>query len=582
MKRKSLSLLIMLALSAPLTVQLTMQPACAADAVPPPANADTADSYRYLRKLRSEAQRLSTPNEAGEADLRRSLEKYQAALDYLGTKPVAERASGYAPMQSEYVNLLIPMAEAYAKLGMKEQALSALERMAGMIWLPSLKSQFDSPSFASLRDEPRFKALVQTMALPERLYKTPAIATPYKEVLTTEEKVAGLSLFWAEARSNFAHFDHVPHLAWDQVYMDYLTKVIAAPTTRDYYLVMTQLAPLLQDGHTNIYMPDELSEQFYAGPPLRAVLVEDKVLVQHIGSEALKSRVRVGEEIVAIDGLPVRQYAEQRVAPFVSASTPQDKALRTYTYQLLAGDRSKPVTLRLRSADGAERNEVLERSGAGEGAKRFVFKMLPGQIAYISLDQFETDESVKVFEAALPEILKAKGLVIDVRRNGGGSTSHGLKILSYLSREPIATAASFLRSDDVYARAQGRTHISWEPAFGSGEMYRSSRKDVFTGPVAVLTGAQTFSAAEDFSVAFRVMKRGIIVGEPTGGSTGQPLFMDLPGGGKGRICVKRDVYPDGKAFVGKGVLPDVEAHQTVAGLRAGQDPVLERALAAIR
>ena len=94
-----------------------------------------------------------------------------------------------------------------------------------------------------------------------------------------------------------------------------------------------------------------------------------------------------------------------------------------------------------------------------------------------------------------------------------------------------------------------------------------------------LTSAQTFSAAEDFAVAFRGMKRGIIVGEASGGSTGQPLFLDLPGGGKGRICVKRDTYPDGTAFVGVGVLPDVEAHPTVAGVRAGTDPVLDRALA---
>ena len=71
----------------------------------------------------------------------------------------------------------------------------------------------------------------------------------------------------------------------------------------------------------------------------------------------------------------------------------------------------------------------------------------------------------------------------------------------------------------------------------------------------MLIGPQTFSAAEDFLVSFDVLKRGVIVGEASGGSTGQPMFMSLPGGGQGRICVKRDTYPDGTAFVGKGIAP---------------------------
>ncbi len=327
--------------------------------------------------------------------------------------------------------------------------------------------------------------LAVALPLPDQLYKAPGFVAPYKPVLTGEEKVAGLSLFWAQARSSFVHFDHVPDLAWDQVYMDYLTKVIAAPTTRDYYRVMMQLAPLLQDGHTNIYPPETLAGELYSRPPLRTVLLEDKVLVERIGNPSLQGRLRVGEEVVAIDGEPALQYGRQHVEPFVSASTPQDRALRTYSYQLLTGAAGKPVTLRVRAEDGVE-------------------------------------------------------------------------------------------------RAHGGPAIGWTPVGSADETYQAKHEAVFAGPVAVLTGPQTFSAAEDFTVAFNLMKRGIVVGEATGGSTGQPLFFDLPGGGKARICVKRDVYPDGSAFVGKGVMPDVEVRRTVASLRAGTDPVLDRAIAELR
>jgi carboxyl-terminal processing protease len=78
------------------------------------------------------------------------------------------------------------------------------------------------------------------------------------------------------------------------------------------------------------------------------------------------------------------------------------------------------------------------------------------------------------------------------------------------------------------------------------------------------------------------MKRGRIIGEPSGGSTGQPLPFNLPGGGWARVCTKRDTYPDGKEFVGRGVQPQAVVHPTVSDVRAGRDTALEAALRELR
>lgn len=85
----------------------------------------------------------------------------------------------------------------------------------------------------------------------------------------------------------------------------------------------------------------------------------------------------------------------------------------------------------------------------------------------------------------------------------------------------------------------------------------------------ILTSSRTFSAAEDFVAAFKSLKRGLVVGEATGGSTGQPLLINLPGNGSARICTKRDQFADGDDFVGKGVLPDKEVKPTVGDFRKG-------------
>jgi C-terminal processing protease CtpA/Prc len=70
----------------------------------------------------------------------------------------------------------------------------------------------------------------------------------------------------------------------------------------------------------------------------------------------------------------------------------------------------------------------------------------------------------------------------------------------------------------------------------------------------------------------------VIVGEASGGSTGQPLSFNLPGGGTARVCSKHDSFPDGKEFVGVGVTPDVAAHLTREDLVRGTDSVLDAGL----
>lgn len=200
-------------------------------------------------------------------------------------------------------------------------------------------------------------------------------------------------------------------------------------------------------------------------------------------------------------------------------------------------------------------------------------KDMEGVVAYL--------DSPAVRQQALGYFpLYVRNLVIDVRGNGGGSTAFGNQILAYLTRSPIPHAMSLRRDNDAGFRQGDMSPIVWTPPFDfpSGAV---AHADVFTGKVAVLTGPRTFSAGEDFVLAFDALHRGITVGEATGGSTGQPLMFRLPGGGTARICAKLDLLPDGTPFVGRGLKPDIEAHASVQSIRSGADPVLDRALQAL-
>jgi carboxyl-terminal processing protease len=538
------------------------------------------DAYEHVQDMRREADKMAA-KDAGEAGLQEAAKHLEAALDYLHREDIEELATGNPYLYGRGHDVRVDLAEVYSRMGEKQKALSLLESVQHFSWSPAVGAWLaKNDAFSNLRDEPRFQAVLATQTVPDHIWNAGVIGAPYKDKLTTEERVAGLSLFWAEARQGFVYFDHVPDLSWDKVYLEFLPKVMAAQTTRDYYRVMMQLAPLLKDAHTNIYPPDELSDFFYARPPISTIKIDSKVLIQWVGSTSLSRRVHVGDEIVALDGMPIQEYAREYVEPFVSSSTSQDRDLRMFTYQLLSGRADQSLQLLLRDKAGRERTEVVARSGYSDVQERpqFQFRMLADEIAYIALDHFESDAGVKAFEAALPDIMKAKALVIDVRRNGGGSTNYGLAVLSYLSKEPIYGSISYRRGESSLDRARGTNRVAWTPLPDNGQPYRKPRDQIFTGPVAMLIGPRTFSAAEDFVVAYQSMKRGITLGEPTGGSTGQPLSFGLPGGGSARICVKRDVYPDGTEFVGKGISPTIQVSLSVDDLRAGRDPVLERAV----
>jgi C-terminal processing protease CtpA/Prc len=69
-----------------------------------------------------------------------------------------------------------------------------------------------------------------------------------------------------------------------------------------------------------------------------------------------------------------------------------------------------------------------------------------------------------------------------------------------------------------------------------------------------------------------------VVGQKTGGSTGQPLQINLPGGGAARVCTKRDTYPDGREFVGVGIIPDVEVERTPEDIMSGNDVILKKGI----
>jgi carboxyl-terminal processing protease len=415
--------------------------------------------------------------------------------------------------------------------------------------------------------------------------------------LSDAEKLYGLSLIWQEVNYNFAFFDQVPDLDWNAAYRAYIPQVLATRSTYDYYRVLQRFVALLRDGHTNVFMPPEMMlEHEGFDPGLDLQPVEGRILVSGAG-EALRRQVPVGSEILAVDGLPVAEYLGERVLPYLAVST--EHWLREFgAFVMLQGARDTPVRLAFATPAGQRREVELRRDQPSRIQRwmasetpRFEFRWLEGRVAYVALNTFTTDSVARDFEAVLPQLREARGLVIDLRRNSGGASGVGYRIASWLIDDSLATSRWRTREHRAAHKAWGQyggehevyTRMdAWIDGGSHGSIQPNAEGPRLIVPTVVLQGHFTGSAAEDFLVAVDAVPHFTTVGQPSNGSTGQPLGMALPGGGFARVVTKRDTYPDGRDFVGIGALPDIRVEPTVADTRAGRDVVLQRGVAQLR
>jgi carboxyl-terminal processing protease len=214
------------------------------------------------------------------------------------------------------------------------------------------------------------------------------------------------------------------------------------------------------------------------------------------------------------------------------------------------------------------------------------------------LNSFANSEIVADFEKILPDLKGQRGVIIDLRRNGGGESDIGYAILKYFIDRPVLTFKWKTREHRAAYKAWGKWTSEMPPEDLANldeerkeylEHYRGAawiegQPDTIypvsaggaIGPIVVLTGPLTASAAEDFLVALDSYEPAVFIGRRTAGFTGTPLVLDLPGGGIVLINTTIEMFPDGVEIT-NGIKPDIEIEPTMQDVIDGKDAALERA-----
>ncbi|WP_438488700.1 S41 family peptidase [Streptomyces sp. S186] len=217
---------------------------------------------------------------------------------------------------------------------------------------------------------------------------------------------------------------------------------------------------------------------------------------------------------------------------------------------------------------------------------RLSYADLPGRIGYFRVTQFAKYTEKGDYAGDVAELDRAldaiftkartqgptalRGLVLDLRLNGGGSDALGLRIASRLTDRPYLAYRKRVRNDPRHPDR----FTAPEPL-----TVRPYRGPVYTGPLAVLTGRLTISAGETFTQS--LMGRSPAptrIGENTQGVFSDVLGRALPNGWSFGLPNEEFLTAGGRTFDGPGIPPAVRTPVfTEAELSARRDTALARA-----
>ncbi|MEM7621712.1 MAG: S41 family peptidase [Planctomycetota bacterium] len=385
------------------------------------------------------------------------------------------------------------------------------------------------------------------------------------EVVVAEEQRQKFREGASEFGRTFYH-PTMKGLDWNALLDRYEALAASTRTNQAFNRVVTMLFGEVDGSHTGIRGGDAFdapsprvgSLGVLVSPATNGYRVE-RVLQNGPSDRDDETSLTAGDLITAIDESPLASNAAAAgVIDFDAAMMGTAGAEVLVAYER---DGEERLTLVEAISSGAGRNLLYQTEVERRRAE--VDRLSDGRIGYLHIRAM-SGPSVRDFERDLFAAASGKdALVIDVRDNGGGSTTDIL-------------LASLTAPRHAYTVPRGSQHDinadNWH--------YPRDRRLIhpYQNPLAVLCNQNSFSNAEIFSHAIKNTGRGVLVGEQTFGGVISTGGFSLIDGTFIRRPFRGWYLPDGTDMENNGAIPDIRVEQTPEDEAASVDAQLEAAV----
>jgi C-terminal processing protease CtpA/Prc len=401
-------------------------------------------------------------------------------------------------------------------------------------------------------------------------------------------------------RTEYAFTEH-KGIDWDALEAEFRPRFEAAADDNDpdaYALALRDFLWQIPDGHVTYYPEQpatyaEFQDAVSGGIGIAIRDVDDgRVIVTLVvaDSPAADAGIERGAEIIAINDTPIQEWVSDTIAyssPFSSNHIRRLQQLRyatrfpfgssvEVTYRNVPD--AQPETVTLTAVSETQSFNATSFNAQATGFELPVeYDILHSGVAYVSIYSFSDNDllTIQLWERLIQtlNINGVPGLIIDMRRNGGGSGFLADQMAAYFFDEPLELGRTFSydRSTGEFITDEERPDVFYLPP----DELR------YHGDVAVLVGPACASACEFFSYVMTLQERAEIVGQyPTQGLGGSIDDFLMPDGIYVRITVGRAVDNEGNIHIeGRGVEPTIRVPVTEETLFSDSDPVLDAAVA---
>jgi hypothetical protein len=279
------------------------------------------------------------------------------------------------------------------------------------------------------------------------------------------------------------------------------------------------------------------------------------------------------------------QAVREKYAPQVNDSISQDSlfnVLSAMLYELRDGhvnlstavDRSRNWTWRDEYPDNFNSNfflrNYLKKDFHLTGA--LTNQILPDSIGLMRYASFSSPIADGDLDYVMGRFKDMKGIIIDLRDNGGGSINNVYKLIGRFVEKRVLVGYNHVKTGKGHNDFGKAVALYADPA---------KKRTAFTKPIVLLVNRSCYSATTYFAGFMSVLPQVTLVGDKTGGGGGIPISSDLPNGWQYRFSATYLTLTDG-LNIEHGVPVDFEVTTGAKEELEGKDAIVEKAIEIIK